>query len=177
MSQTRRLASARFHWGTWEAVSFQQKFRHLTLNQITELSRHGFEIGSHGKMHRYLPALTNQALTEELEGSKENLEKLTGQAIISFCYPYGRCNGRVINAVKNAGYQYATCNYLFKSNGFNNPLTLKRRSIYSIDSITDFKEKVFNHSIFAKSYFSEFIIQQGALAGIGVQMIRDRLSF
>jgi peptidoglycan/xylan/chitin deacetylase (PgdA/CDA1 family) len=158
----------------WEAVSFQQKHRHLAKNQILDLSRHGFEIGSHGKKHKYLPALNDKAVFDEVEGSKKYLQELTGKAIISFCYPYGRCTGRVANIVKEAGYRFATRNISFKNMDNNNSLTLVRRSIYSTDSINAFNEKIINHSIFSKTYFSEFLIQQGALASIGIHVIRDR---
>ena len=159
----------------WEAVSFQQKHRHLTKDQILELNRQGFEIGSHGKKHKYLPGLNDKALVEEVEGSKKFLEDLTGRTINSFCYPYGRCTLRVENAVKAAGYQFATRNITFKNAKNNHSLALIKRSIYATDSITTFKEKIMNHSIFSKTYFSEFFIQQGALASIGIHMIRDRL--
>jgi len=158
----------------WEAVSFQRKYRHLAKDHILELSRQGFEIGSHGKKHKYLPALNDKALIDEVEGSKRSLEELTGKAINSFCYPYGRCTDRVANIVKEAGYQFATRSISFKNTGKNNSLTMVRRSIYTTDSINAFKEKIINPLIFSKTYFSEILIQQGALASIGINVIRDR---
>lgn len=162
-------------YNSWEAVPFQQKFRHLSGDQVTYLKDQGHEIASHGKFHRYLPALDYPELKDEIEGSKIYLESLLGDTIASFCYPYGRYSEKIKSVVKNAGYQYATTNAKINS-GQNNPLSLKRRSIYSTDSLRNFETKVTNHSTFNFSYLSEVLIQKGALASIGINILRPTKS-
>jgi peptidoglycan/xylan/chitin deacetylase (PgdA/CDA1 family) len=153
----------------WETLSLQQKHRHLSANQILNLQTHGFEIGSHSRKHYHLPFLSDQSAAEEIRGSREILQEVTGKEIISFCYPYGRCTNRIIELVRRAGYQFATRNPSMLYREPNDPLALSRRSIYTTDSIRSFKSKISGGLL---AYFSEFVIQQGALASIGFSYLR-----
>jgi peptidoglycan/xylan/chitin deacetylase (PgdA/CDA1 family) len=159
----------------WEAVSFQRQFRHLSKDQILKLRDRGHEIGSHGKMHTYLPKLDNMALREEIGGSKADLEDILEEEIISFCYPYGRFTERVLSFVENAGYQYATSNPKI-NNGNLNLLSLTRRSIYSTDSLTSFKAKISSPPHFSPTLLIEILIQKGALASIGLNFLKTTKS-
>jgi peptidoglycan/xylan/chitin deacetylase (PgdA/CDA1 family) len=162
-------------YNLWEAVPFQQKFRHLSIEQITKMRNQGHEIGSHSKMHKYLPILNSSALKEEIEDSKAYLESMLDDKITSFCYPYGRYNDKIKSMVKNAGYKYATSNA--KINNYeNDPLSLKRRSIYSTDSIKNFKTKITSQSTMNITYLTEILIQKGALASIGINFLRPSKS-
>jgi len=155
----------------WEAVSFQQQFKHLSKDQILKLRDMGHEIGSHGKMHTYLPKLDNMALREEIEGSKADLEDILGEEINSFCYPYGRYTKRVLSFVEKAGYRYATTNPKLY-NGILNPLSITRRSIYSTDSLASFIKKLSSPPHLNLTLLAEIIIQKGALASIGMNLLR-----
>ncbi len=156
----------------WEAAPFQQKFRHLSEAQILELKNQGHEIASHSKLHRYLPALSINSIKEEIEVSKTNLEALLGEKITSFCYPYGRFSEKIINIVEDAGYRYATSNLRLSNKNNNNPYSLSRRSIYMTDSLNTFKSKLATPTSLNVSYFSEILIQKGALASIGINLFR-----
>jgi len=74
-------------YNLWEAVPFQQKFKHLSKDQILELSDCGHEIASHGKRHRYLPLLNIDALNEAIEGSKVQLDTVLGKILSVFAIP------------------------------------------------------------------------------------------
>lgn len=62
------------------------------------------EIGAHTLTHPSLPSLTDPALTEEVRGSKQWLESVTGRECRMFAYPYGHHSPAVRDAVKNAGF-------------------------------------------------------------------------
>ena len=80
----------------------------LSEDQIRELSKLGFEIGGHTYSHpEDLKQLNSEQLKNEIEKNKKWLEDLIGKKITSFCYPSGRYNNNVINAVKRAGYEEA----------------------------------------------------------------------
>ena len=64
------------------------------------------EIGSHGLNHRHLSQLENEALQQEVIASKNILEHLIGDEIVSFAYPYGDYSDRDVEAVHLAGYQF-----------------------------------------------------------------------
>ena len=68
--------------------------------------KNGMKIGSHSKNHKKLTKINHHELAEEISSSKVDLEKLIGEEIVSFCYPYGKFNLDVINEVKK-NYSYA----------------------------------------------------------------------
>jgi peptidoglycan/xylan/chitin deacetylase (PgdA/CDA1 family) len=80
----------------------------LLAEMIKEMHEAGMEIGSHTVHHHDLTILKLGMLKEELADSKTTLEELCGGEIISFCYPAGRNNAEVREAVAAAGYQNAT---------------------------------------------------------------------
>lgn len=160
---------------TWEAVSFQQKYMHLSLSQIRILQKKGYEIASHGKSHKYLPIMSNKEVYSELTDSKMYLEEQIGERIISFCYPYGRSCKRVREIVGQTGYKFATQNLSLSKSSNNNPLSLQRRSIYASDTSRTFKDKIEKSLNFTFSRLSESIIQKGALASIGLVTIRENI--
>ncbi len=84
-----------------------QSKKHMSREMIKELSDAGIEFGSHGKTHVDLRALDDDHLHEELEGSKKAIEDLLGKPVKYFSYPFGRFDNRVIEMVKQAGYEKA----------------------------------------------------------------------
>jgi len=80
---------------------------YMNEDQIKELVLAGQEIGSHSVNHLELDKLKGQSLERELKQSKEDLEKIIGKTVISFCYPAGKYNDETIAKVKEVGYKYA----------------------------------------------------------------------
>ena len=64
----------------------------------------GMEVGAHTRTHPWLTRSTPQALWEEVAGCKQDLETTVGHAVPHFCYPYGNCDRRVADAVRQAGF-------------------------------------------------------------------------
>ncbi|MFJ9520675.1 lipid II flippase MurJ [Kitasatospora sp. NPDC101801] len=79
----------------------------LTLDQVTELARAGWEIGSHGLGHQALPGLPAADLAAQTGESRRALEELIGGPVTGFCYPYGAVDLAAARAVRDAGYDYA----------------------------------------------------------------------
>ncbi|MDW5416685.1 polysaccharide deacetylase family protein [Iodobacter sp. CM08] len=78
----------------------------LSASQIKLLDQN-FEIAGHTLTHRYLQGLPEADLRYEIEGGKLALENIVGHDIHGFCYPGGKYDSKVINAVKQAGFSYA----------------------------------------------------------------------
>ncbi|HTY37217.1 MAG TPA: polysaccharide deacetylase family protein [Bacteroidota bacterium] len=81
--------------------------RLMTDAQMQELQRAGFEIGSHTASHAHLPRESVESVEHEVRLSKETLEQILGQAVISFAYPYGEISDPVKESVREAGYRFA----------------------------------------------------------------------
>lgn len=58
-------------------------------------SERGIELGAHSRTHVDLRGLGSAALEEELEGSRRDLEALTGGPVRAFAYPYGHFDDAV----------------------------------------------------------------------------------
>jgi peptidoglycan/xylan/chitin deacetylase (PgdA/CDA1 family) len=79
----------------------------LSWDELGALARDSFEIGSHSRTHPHLPDLDDASLTEEVAGSRRELEDRLGVPIATFCYPFGHHDARTRAAVLAAGYRAA----------------------------------------------------------------------
>lgn len=91
-------------------ATFYIPYNKLLLKDRLELAKkvaEHFEIGSHTISHKILPELSDRELKDEVYWSKRMIEDLLGVEVSSFCYPRGRYNDRVKEAVIKAGYKSA----------------------------------------------------------------------
>ena len=73
----------------------------LEWDELRELSRQGFEIGSHTETHARLRGLPADRQDREIVGSRQTLEDRLGTAVNSLAYPYGEwddCSRRLASA-------------------------------------------------------------------------------
>jgi len=74
--------------------------------QIAALSKR-HEIGAHTLTHPMLDRIPAAAAYQEISGSRDWLQQVTGKPIDSFCYPRGAYNAAVRQQVADAGYTIA----------------------------------------------------------------------
>ncbi len=67
----------------------------------------GHSVGAHTRSHRALPALDEDALEDEVAGSRAALAALLDAPITEFAYPHGKVDAASIEAVRRAGYACA----------------------------------------------------------------------
>lgn len=79
----------------------------LSEADILALRDAGMTIGSHGIAHSNWTRLAPVALRRELAQSKAVLETLTGRPVEMAGIPFGAWNGRVLRALRAAGYRAA----------------------------------------------------------------------
>jgi peptidoglycan/xylan/chitin deacetylase (PgdA/CDA1 family) len=106
---------------------------------LRELHAAGFEIGSHGATHRALTKLSDPELQIEVAGSKKRLENILGAPVVSFCYPFGDFDDRVVEAVKSAGYRAATVVRGAISPDLSDPFRITRVAVRGTDRLLDFR--------------------------------------
>ena len=97
--------------------------------QIRELAAKGNEIGSHSVSHPDLANLSGAKMKTEVEKSKTDLEKITGEKVVSFCYPAGKYNEAVEKAVQAAGYKIAVTTQKFQPFSTDKPFEVPRYRI------------------------------------------------
>jgi peptidoglycan/xylan/chitin deacetylase (PgdA/CDA1 family) len=67
----------------------------------------GIDIGVHSATHRSLPTLTDAEIEREVSVSRAIVHRAAGIWPEFFAYPYGRCDSRVRELVRAAGYRAA----------------------------------------------------------------------
>jgi len=72
--------------------------------EILELSREGFEIGSHGCQHADLTSMSDDKLDAQMAGSKEKLSSIIEKDVATFAYPYGLFDVRTMASARKTGY-------------------------------------------------------------------------
>lgn len=128
-------------WNHWDANLGGIRFRHLSWEQIMELSAAGWEIGSHSVNHRPLPYLNSRYLHQELNRSREVLQEMLNKEIKTFSYPFGMENKRVQTAAENAGYKLACKN--ISLNGVNgNVFSVSRIPVHKLDTVASLQKKL-----------------------------------
>jgi hypothetical protein len=75
--------------------------RLLSWSDLGDLAGIGWEIGAHTRTHPDLRALDDEVLADEVRGSKAELEDRLGHEVMSFAYPLGSFDGRVLRIVRS----------------------------------------------------------------------------
>jgi peptidoglycan/xylan/chitin deacetylase (PgdA/CDA1 family) len=79
----------------------------LREDEIRALVDEGWEIGAHTMTHPDMSELDFDQCRVEIERSREALERITGQKILTFAYPFGRYGPEAVAAVDAAGFRAA----------------------------------------------------------------------
>jgi peptidoglycan/xylan/chitin deacetylase (PgdA/CDA1 family) len=122
------------------------KAGYLRPQEICELRRRGFSLGTHGTTHRNLTAISEQACAAELEESKQWLEDVTGEEVRYMAAPGGFVSHRVLRLAYGFGYRLiGTCREFVNSvSTLNLPGTLNRVNVRHHFTLTDFRRIVEN---------------------------------
>jgi peptidoglycan-N-acetylglucosamine deacetylase len=105
--QDMRVASILNRFG-FKATFFIPNKTDLLRDEILQLVKDGHTIGGHTVSHpQDLKLLDDESLKYEIEENRAWLQELTGQKVEDFCYPRGRYDERVMQAVRDAGYKTA----------------------------------------------------------------------
>ncbi len=124
----------------WLGGPHEHELAPLSWTQLSALSEAGWEIGSHTITHPRLTQCSDQQLTAELAGSRDQCADAVGSPCRSLAYPYGDVDARVVAATKAAGYEAGAAlpAHLRPPSGLEWP----RIGAYSIDTPLRFAVKV-----------------------------------
>jgi len=133
---------------SWELPLPGRRVKHLDWGEAKELVSMGFSLGSHSMTHRDLTALSDGELWQEVADSKNEIEDRVGVEVLSFSYPFGRSNGRVIDFVRSAGYRMAFSMYPAQKNSVFDRFNIRRNGVYVIDTCSTVLAKVAGGHLF-----------------------------
>jgi peptidoglycan/xylan/chitin deacetylase (PgdA/CDA1 family) len=80
----------------------------LARGRVVNLKRAGWEIDAHTFTHPDLTHVDAARLWREVDGSRREIQRRYHVPVLFFCYPAGRYNAAVVDAVRRAGYWGAT---------------------------------------------------------------------
>lgn len=99
-------AFPRERWSREEPVPDGARF--LSAEMLREMDASGLvEFGGHTAGHATLTKMPLEEARREIEDNKRWIEETLGRPIVSFCYPRGGENDKVVELVRAAGYKYA----------------------------------------------------------------------
>lgn len=102
----------------------------------------GMDVGSHTRTHADLSTLSAEDARDQIEGSKQELEKSLDCEVRHFCYPYGRFAQEHRLMVQEAGYFSATTTRRGRARHENNMFALKRVLIARATYLLQFALKI-----------------------------------
>lgn len=110
----------------WDASTLNVRKPLMSNEQIRAWHAAGMEVGAHSRTHPRLTACSDAQLSDEIAGSKTDLEALIGGEVSQFCYPYGDLDARVSAATQQAGFTAATTTQRGRVQSNDNHMILKR---------------------------------------------------
>jgi len=124
----------------WLGGPHERELVPLGWDELRRLHEAGWEIGSHTRSHARLMTLEDDALAEELAGSRRRLADELGAPCRTLAYPFGEADERVIAAAGAAGYE-AACG-LPTSFRRGSVLAWPRTGVWHSDGPASFRLKV-----------------------------------
>lgn len=108
-------------------------YRMLEPDQIKEMAAGGLiDFGAHTRTHTILSGLADEQLREEIEGSIDDVAKLTGKPCRTFAYPNGRAcdyDERAMKMLRERGIAAAVTTIAGPNDKSTDPLQLRRYGI------------------------------------------------
>jgi peptidoglycan/xylan/chitin deacetylase (PgdA/CDA1 family) len=109
----------------------ENEMRGLTEAELHAMAQNSmFEIGAHTRDHPVLTTCTDEELDAQLVGGRKDIERICGRPPLSFAYPEGYYDGRVIERVQAAGFRKAFA-VRVATRTEPDPFTIPRVGVYS----------------------------------------------
>jgi peptidoglycan/xylan/chitin deacetylase (PgdA/CDA1 family) len=98
----------------------------LNTTEVRRLDAAGMDVGAHTRTHVPLAAIPSGELTEQIKGSREDLEHVVGHSVQWFAYPFGSFDAAVVAEVRRAGFVLAVTTEGGTRESSQAPLTMPR---------------------------------------------------
>lgn len=129
-------------YNRWEADTTIERLDLMSASELNEVVAAGWEIGSHSQTHCDLVNCRPEQRQQEIQHSKEDLERLFSAEIKTFAYPYGRHTSDVVACVKRSGYKGAVSIFSTAPTVLADPFRMRRIYPHQADSTLRFRMKL-----------------------------------
>ena len=110
----------------------------LNEKQIREMVQNNMEVGSHSYSHPFLDEMNYSSIYYELKKSKDDLERICGEKVVSFAPPGGWFNDDVVKVAKDVGYKFLFSCEIGTNDLKNHPFVYRRIEVTGDMSINEF---------------------------------------
>jgi len=121
---------------------------YMTWDEIRGIRAGGISIGSHSATHRHLSTLGDEELHSELSDSKERIENVLGEKVVSFSYPFAFPEPdrvfveRLKSKLQSCGYENGVTTVIGTMNSEQERFFLPRLPVTSFDDSCFFRAKL-----------------------------------
>jgi len=133
--------------GTFYIITHQLKDQgfsgFMTIAEVKQTAADGEEIGAHTQTHPHLPTLTVDQQTQEIDGSKSDLQSW-GLNPLTFSYPYGEYTTDTVQIVKDAGFTSAVTTAKKPVLTTSDRLQIESPSIQDTDTVASIEQMIQN---------------------------------
>jgi peptidoglycan/xylan/chitin deacetylase (PgdA/CDA1 family) len=126
-----------------QAPSAGRAFPVVTADEVNQLLRAGWQIGSHTITHPKLSESSDEQVEYEVSDSKRILEDRFGIAVKTFAYPFGIWLPNIASQVERAGYMGAVTTHFGRTHTFASRYHLRRISVGSAQRLVQFCYRFF----------------------------------
>ena len=113
----------------------------MSVKDVQTLVDAGWELDAHSVTHADLTTLDDAALQQDVAGVRDQLKRQFKVPVNFFCYPAGRYDERVVQAVEDAGYLGATTTQPGNA-GRDQLMTMNRVRVNRSDGADGFAQKL-----------------------------------
>jgi len=114
----------------------------MNTEQLKEWIDYGFEVGAHSRTHPHLTECHGDVLKGEIDGCREDLERVLHCTVRHFSYPYGSWNPFVADMVERAGFQSACTTRRGRARQGDGLFRLSRVKVRKYDTLALFAWKL-----------------------------------
>jgi peptidoglycan/xylan/chitin deacetylase (PgdA/CDA1 family) len=118
------------------------RFMRMNFQQLQLLASAGMSIGAHTMSHPVLAQCTEDEARREIHESKSELERVLGQTVWAFAYPFGNpatMGEREVRLARNAGFECAFVNVGGGAIDRTQPFLLARTHVTADMSLAEFE--------------------------------------
>lgn len=133
------LLGAKSEWSKRGASAWRPL---LSAEQVKAMRAAGMRFGGHTRTHCRLSEAAGDRIDEEVGGCREDLERLLGEPIESFAYPYGAYDQQAAAAVERAGFDAACTVEPQLAGAGSEPMDIPRIEVRGGDSTLTFLRKL-----------------------------------
>lgn len=114
----------------------------MHVEEIRTLSEEGHEIGAHSHTHSSLTDITRDEVRRELERSRTILNDLIEPTVTSFAYPSGMFDDRIVELLRQVGFQRAVTTEPCLMGTATDPLRIPRIPVSNQLTLRELKVKL-----------------------------------